>query len=124
MESPSSDRGPVLSKSSITKRLSVVERQLETTKGKITEFYIEGGLSGSGVAVRAHIIGGQCYEGEPGEEFESFRKRIRAIAETEGADAVVFGGLPPTPTEWAEPPGMEEALARAGRTGDEIDLDP
>ena len=65
-----------MSKKSIESRLTIVERLLKTAKGVIKEIYIQGGLSGPGIAVRAHIIGGQCYEGEVGEDFDSFQNRV------------------------------------------------
>ncbi len=96
---------------------------MKTAKGEITEIFIEGGLGGPGIAIRAQIVGGQCFEGEAGEDLDAFRTRIRAIAETEGAKFLVFGGLPPNPAEWSVPPGIEEALEKAGRSGvDELDV--
>jgi len=73
---------------------------------------------------QARIVGGQTIQAEPGESFEEFRLRVRALAISEGAQSIVFGGLPDGPVEWAQPPGQEEALAEAGtRATDEIDLD-
>jgi hypothetical protein len=106
-------------KKSIESRLTIVERQLISAKGVINEIYIEGGLD---PGVRAHIVGGAYFEGELGEDLESLRTRVRSIAEAEGAKFIVYGGVPPNPPEWATPPGMEEALEKAGlRRADEID---
>jgi hypothetical protein len=108
-----------MSKRSIESRLTLVERQLTSAKGEITEIYITGGLD---PGVRAHILGGGYFEGEPGEGFDSLRARVRAIAEADRAKAIVYGGMRPPPTEWAEPPGMEEALVKAAWRGtDEMD---
>ena len=111
-----------MAKRSVESRLAIVERKLKTAKGKITEITIEGGFDGPGVAVRAQIIGGLSYEGEAGEDFLSFQSRVRLIAEAEGAKAVVYGGLPPDPVEWAEAPEQAEALAKTAWCGtDEMD---
>jgi hypothetical protein len=113
-----------MAKRSIESRVAIVEGQLKTAKGKITEITIEGGFDGPGVAVRAQIIGGLSYEGEAGEDFLSFQSRVRLIAEAERAKCIIYGGMLPAPSEWEEPPGMAEALAKAAwRGADEIDCD-
>jgi hypothetical protein len=100
------------------RRIAMAEQRLTPAKRRIREIYIEGGLD---AGVRAEIVGGPSFEGEPGEKLESLRTRVRPIAEAEGATLVVYGGLPPPPYEFAEPPGMAEALARANRPTDELD---
>jgi hypothetical protein len=49
---------------------------------------------------------------------------MRALARSEGARFIVYGGLPNNPTDWATPPGQVEALVAAswGQL-DEIDAD-
>jgi hypothetical protein len=104
---------------SIESRITMAEQRLTPAKRRIREIYIEGGLDSG---VRAQIVRGSSIEGEPGEKLASLRTRVRAIAEAEGAEMIVYGGLPPPPTEFAVPPGMKEALARVGwATTDEID---
>ena len=100
-------------KKSIGDRLTVVEHKLVLARGVLKEIYIKHGAE---IAVRAKIVGGQSFEGEPSEEFDAFRTRIRAIAiaEAEDADVVVYGGLPPNPPDWAVPLGMDKAVARMG----------
>ena len=97
----------------------MAEQLLTPAKGFIGEIFIEGIGVDSGV--RAQIVGGQSFEGEPGEKLESLKTRVRAIAEAEGADLIVYGGAPFPPYEFAEPPGQAEALARANRPTDELD---
>ena len=109
-----------MSKKSLESRLSIVEHQLVLAKGVLKEIYIKHGAK---IAVRAKIVGGESFEGEPGEEFDAFQTRIRAIAEAERANVVVYGGLPDNPTEWATPPGMEEAAARVRLSLDEFEAD-
>ena len=83
-----------MSKKTLQSRLSIVERELVTAKGVIKELYLEGGFYGPGVAIRAKIIGGLSFEGEPGEQFEAFQTRIRAVAEAEGAEMFTAACLP------------------------------
>ena len=88
----------------------------------IREIHVSGGLS-PGVANLA-TFEGYHLAGAPGESFDDFSARVRAAARSVKATLIVFGGLPPPPLEFAEPPGMVEALAKAGRATDEIDFDP
>lgn len=105
------------------RRLAAAEQKLTPKKRPIEEIFAQGGLV-SGIAHQGRIVGGQTIQADPGETLEDFRRRMIAIAESEGAKFIVYGGLPDGPVEWAEPPGMEEAAAKAFATGlDEMDLD-
>jgi hypothetical protein len=107
----------------IKRRLAAVIQQLVQPKKAIREVIVRGGLV-HGVAHQARIVGGQTIQAEPDESFEDFRQRMRVVAESEGAKSIIFGGLTDAPVEWAQPPGQEEALAKAGKRGtDEIDSD-
>ena len=108
---------------STERRLAAVEQRLTLQTPTLHEIIIYNGLV-EGIAPQAQSLAVQTIQAEPGESFEDFRQRVRAVAISEGAQSVVFGGLPDGPVEWATPPGQEEALARALTRGiDEIDLD-
>jgi len=99
----------------------MAEQRLTPPKRPIREIFIEGG--GLDAGVRAQIVGGASFEGEPGETLKSLQTRVRAVAEAEGATFIVYGGPPFPPYEFAEPPGMMEALARTSRPTDELDTE-
>lgn len=106
----------------LERRLAKSEIVLACSEHSLHEIYVSGGLQ-AGVAIRASFAGYRL-EGEPGETFDDFCVRARAAAHAVKAKLIVFGGLPATPTEWAQPPGLEEALAKAAMRGsDEIDSD-
>jgi hypothetical protein len=104
----------------IERRLAAVERRLQMSKPVVHEVFVTGGLV-EGISKQASIAGGRAIEPEPDEDFEHFRERVRALALSEDARSIVYGGLPHGPVEWAKPPGMEEALAKNPFGRDEID---
>jgi hypothetical protein len=100
-------------------RLTDAEDQLASF-GSIHEIHVSGGLA-PGVATIASFAGYHL-AGAPGESFDIFCARVRAAARSVKAKLIVFGGLPPPPLEFAEPPGQAEALDAIARQGrDEID---
>jgi len=110
-----------MSNRSIKTRITRAEQTLTSAKGVISEIFIDGGLD---PGVRAQIVGGQFYEGEPGEHLADLQIRVRAIAEAQGAKFIVYGGMRPPPAEWAEPPGMTDALEKAAwSNADEMDVE-
>lgn len=103
------------------KRLSAAERRLQMSRPILREIYIHGGLV-QNIYKQARIDGEIVMVPEAGEEFGPFQQRVRTVAQTRGANWIVYGGLPVDPVDWATPPGMEEALAAAGTQAiDEID---
>jgi hypothetical protein len=102
-------------------RLTLIERELVKREPIFHEIVITGGLT-RGIARHATIGGEITIEAEAGEDFDHFRQRVRSRAQREGARLITFGGFPPNPPTWADPPGQDEALARARNgSGDEID---
>jgi len=107
---------------SIARRIAKVVAALVRSKHSLNESCLKGGLT-PGVALRARFAGYDL-EGEPGETADEFYARASTAANAVKAKFVVYGGLPSAPLEWSEPPGLQEALAKAGRSGDEMDRDP
>jgi hypothetical protein len=105
----------------IERRLAAVERRLQMRKPIVHEVYVTGGLVQGRISKQASIAGGRTIEPEPDEDFVHFQERICVLARSEDARFIVYGGLPHGPVEWAEPPGMEEALAKNPFGRDEID---
>jgi hypothetical protein len=76
----------------LTRRLEAIEKRLNPRVAGLREILIEGGMV-PGISLLA-TFNGHHIEGEPHESFASFRARAIAAAEAEGAEFIVFGGLP------------------------------
>jgi hypothetical protein len=84
----------------IERRVAAAERRFSPRPSPIRQIVISGGLS-KGIAPIASVGSSQFQmRAEPDETFGTFRARVLALARTERATLVIFGGLPDTPFDY------------------------